>query len=280
MLSQFRKTIKKALKSTPKERQLLRARSAVQRFPVVEWRQRTEDFHKRSINASRRHAGHEAWRKTDGDTSGMIPIQHVGDWDPVHQDEPNRPSWGDQESLVDHSSMRSPNPSQETLTVGQPLLTPNRDSWGSDISSNTLNRNSFASQQQYNTFLERANRQFAHQNQGAPDPFMEQGRSSLGARPFSQYSTSSRLSSVESIATIVDEKQNSPLNKATDTVCAQSSVCIDQPLLIIFLLRLVRGQGWRRDCRIRQSAARFEREELSRRTVYREVLDEERGRIL
>ena len=57
MLSQFGKTIKKALKSTQKERQLLRARSAVQRFPVVEWRQRTEDFHKKSINASRKIAG-------------------------------------------------------------------------------------------------------------------------------------------------------------------------------------------------------------------------------
>ena len=42
-----------ALKSTDQERQLLRARSAVQRFPVVEWRQRTEDFHSRGITASR-----------------------------------------------------------------------------------------------------------------------------------------------------------------------------------------------------------------------------------
>ena len=57
MLSQFGKTIKKALKSTQKKRQLLRARSAVQHFPVVEWHQRTEDFHKKSINASRKIAG-------------------------------------------------------------------------------------------------------------------------------------------------------------------------------------------------------------------------------
>ena len=54
MLSQFGKTIKRALKFTQKERQLLRARSAVQRFPVSEWCQCTEDFHKRSINASSR----------------------------------------------------------------------------------------------------------------------------------------------------------------------------------------------------------------------------------
>ena len=217
MLSQFKKTIKKALKSTPKERQLLRARSAVQRFPVVEWRQRTEDFHKRSIHASRRLAGSDAWRKTDGDMRGMLPVQHVGDWDPVHQEDPAQPAW-DQEHHMDSPGIRSANASQDNLAVGQPLLTPpNRDSYASDMSGETSNRNSVASRQQYNTFLERANRQFARQNQGVPDPFMEQGRSSLTARPFSQYSTASR-NSVESIATIVDEKQNSPLNKATETV--------------------------------------------------------------
>ena len=197
----------------------MRARSAVQRFPVVEWRQRTEDFHKRSINASRRHAASDAWRKTDGDSGGLLPIQHVGDWDPVQQEEPSRPSWGDQETLLDSPSFRGGNASQENLAAGQPLLTAaNRDSVASDISTDTANRNSFTSQRQYNSFLERANRQFAQQNQNAPDPFLDQGRASLGARPYSQYSTSSRLSSVESIATIVDEKQNSPLNKATDTV--------------------------------------------------------------
>jgi len=39
-----------------------------------------------------------------------------------------------------------------------------------------------------------------------------------GARPYNQYSTSSRLCSVGSIATIVDEKQNSPFNKSNETV--------------------------------------------------------------
>ena len=218
MLSQFKKTIKAALKSTQKERQLLRARSAVQRFPVVEWRQRTEDFHKRSINASRREAGADAWRRTDGDMSGMQPIQHVGDWDPVLQEDPSQPAW-DHESLREIPDVNSANPSQENLAAGQPLLTPgNRDSFASEASGDTLYRNSVASQQQYNTFLERANRQFARDNQHAPDPFLDQGRTSLGARPYSQYSTTSRLSSVESIATIVDEKQNSPLNKAIETV--------------------------------------------------------------
>ena len=180
MLSQFKKTIKKALKSTPKERQLLRARSAVQRFPVVEWRQRTEDFHKRSINASRKLAGSDAWRKTDGDTSEMLPIQHPGDWAPVEQADLTRPAW-DQESLAS-PGLCSTNASQENLAAGQPLLTPphlsNRDSFALDMSADSSNRNSVASQQQYNT-LERANQKFAQQNQHTPDPFMEQGRSSL-----------------------------------------------------------------------------------------------------
>ena len=220
MLSQFKKTIKMALKSTEKERQLLRARSAIQRFPVVEWRQRTEDLHKRSINSSRRHAGSNAWRKSDGDMQGMLPVQHVGDWDPIQQEDPSRPAWGDAESLMDSSHLRSANQSQDNLAAGQPLLTPPagyRDSFASDMSTDSTNRNSVASQQ-YNTFLERANRQFARRNQNAPDPFMEQGRGPGALRPYSQYSTTSRLSSVESIATIVDEKQNSPLNKADESV--------------------------------------------------------------
>ena len=169
MLPQFKKTIKKALKSTLKERQLLRARSAVQRFPVVEWRQLTEDFHIRSIHASRKLAGSDAWRKTDG-----------GDWAPVEQADLTRPAW-DQESLAS-PGLCSTNASQENLAAGQPLLTPphlsNRDSFALDMSADSSNRNSVASQQQYNT-LERANQKFAQQNQHTPDPFMEQGRSSL-----------------------------------------------------------------------------------------------------
>ena len=142
----------------------------------------------------------------------MIPIQHVGDWDPVRQDGPSRPAW-DQESV-----MNSPDPHSWIISRDD-FAPPNRDSFASDMSGDTAaNRNSIASQQQYNT-LERANRQFANQNQGTPDPFMEQqARSSLTARPYGQCSTTSRISSVESIATIVDEKQNSPLNKATESV--------------------------------------------------------------
>ncbi|PLW49252.1 hypothetical protein PCASD_02635 [Puccinia coronata f. sp. avenae] len=57
MHSQFAKTIKAALKSTNEERAVLRARSALQRFPVLEWRSRMENMHRRSIKASRKYAG-------------------------------------------------------------------------------------------------------------------------------------------------------------------------------------------------------------------------------
>jgi alpha-1,3-glucan synthase len=73
MLSQFTKTIKMALKSTDDERAILRARSAVQRFPVVEWCQRIEYFHGRSILTSRGIAGNSAWRSSDGRTP-LVPF--------------------------------------------------------------------------------------------------------------------------------------------------------------------------------------------------------------
>lgn len=104
VLSQFSKMIKKALKSTQKECQLLHACSAVQCFPVVKWCQCTEDFHKRSINASRRIAGADAWRQVDGDMRRMLLVQHIGDWDPVQEEGPNPPAW-DQEGQTN-----TPNP--------------------------------------------------------------------------------------------------------------------------------------------------------------------------
>ena len=86
MLSQLSKTIKLALKSTEEERAILRARSAVQRFPVVEWRQRTEDFHKRAITTSRSLAGGNAWRAADCEQPARMNVVGLDtdDWDPVH----------------------------------------------------------------------------------------------------------------------------------------------------------------------------------------------------
>ncbi|KAI0306448.1 modular protein with glycoside hydrolase family 13 and glycosyltransferase family 5 domains [Multifurca ochricompacta] len=221
MMSQLSKTIKLALKSTEEERAILRARSAVQRFPVVEWRQRMEDFHKRSIHASRNLAGHDGWRPSDGATGGVAAIAEHDDWNPVHQTDPSQPEW-DVQSAQHSPRMNIPGSpgqwSQETLTPGgDPFLhAPPRiqDGNRTSISSNAsdVEGDHFSQsrggngQPEFGNFLDKANRTIARDQRHAPDPFLE-----APSRPFGAHS---RVSSVESIASIVDEKANSPLNKA------------------------------------------------------------------
>jgi alpha-1,3-glucan synthase len=225
LMSQLTKTIKLALKSTEEERAILRARSAVQRFPVVEWRQRMEDFHKRSINASRHLAAHNVWRPSDGATGGAIAIAEHDDWNPVDQADPSQPDW-DAQSVHTSPRMNVPGSpgqwSQETLTPGgDPFLqAPPRiiegqrlsinsnlsDAEGDSFSQNGAN----TGQPEFGNFLDKANRTIARDQKHAPDPFLEAPNRSFGAH--------SRISSVESIASIVDEKSNSPLNKAIASV--------------------------------------------------------------
>lgn len=215
MLSQFTKTIKMALKSTEEERAVLRARSALQRFPVVEWRQRMEDFHKRSIGVSRKLAGPNAWRESDCDGSNHQPVAHTDDWDPVHMPQPQQPDW-------DAASMRSYN--DGPLTPGTPGMysreslapgTPNEFGAGGQDYFSRGDRGSVAttSGQGFDNFLERANKTIGRDQRHVPDPFLEGGL--MPNRPFGAHS---RVSSVESITSIVDEKSNSPLNKAIASV--------------------------------------------------------------
>jgi alpha-1,3-glucan synthase len=225
MMSQLTKTIKLALKSTEEERAILRARSAVQRFPVVEWRQRMEDFHKRSINASRHLAAQNSWRPSDGATGGAIAIPEHDDWNPVHQVDPSQPDWDAQSA---HTSPRMNIPgspdqwSQETLTPGgDPFLqAPPRiiDGQRFSINSNISDADvdSFSQsgantgKPEFGNFLDKANRTIARDQKHAPDPFLDAPSRSFGEH--------NRISSVESIASIVDEKSNSPLNKAIASV--------------------------------------------------------------
>ncbi|EIN07319.1 modular protein with glycoside hydrolase family 13 and glycosyltransferase family 5 domains [Punctularia strigosozonata HHB-11173 SS5] len=229
MLSQLGKTIKMALKSTEEERALLRARSAVQRFPVIEWRQRTEDFHKRSITISREMAGANAWRPSDGGERGHAAISDHDDWNPEQQPYPTQPDW-DKSSIMSGSPRMSVTP----MTPGSPgqwsdnttpgehhLAAPprlgdygRRGSFSTDVSdpegdyfSNSHSRQSTDSRQDYSGFLDRANRVIAKEQRHAPDPFLD-------AQPTRPFGAHSRVSSVESISSIVDEKSNSPLNKA------------------------------------------------------------------
>lgn len=237
MLSQLSRTIKMALKSTEQERQLLRARSAVQRFPVVEWRQRTEDFHSRSITASRSIAGPKAWRKTDGESGPLRPIADHEDWNPEYQADPSQPDWDRQSSMNSPrmgggSIPGSPDPTTPGTGTDPFLLAPHRRnpdgraSIASDMSEDyfaqrhggTLNDGTPGTpgtpRQDYGNFLDRANRQIARDKKNVPDPFLEPGM----APPTRPFGSHSRVSSVESISSIVDEKQNSPLNKAIASV--------------------------------------------------------------
>jgi len=226
-MSQLSKTIKLALKSTEEERAILRARSAVQRFPVVEWRQRMEDFHKRSINVSRNLASQDAWRPSDGTTGGAIAIAEHDDWNPVLQADPSQPDW-DAQSVHNSPRMTLPGSpgqwSQETLTPGgdpflhaPPRILPDTNRFSvssntSDVESDSFSprRVNAAGQPEFGNFLDKANRTIAREQKHAPDPFLE-----APSRPFGSHS---RVSSVESIASIVDEKSNSPLNTAIASV--------------------------------------------------------------
>jgi alpha-1,3-glucan synthase len=196
MLSQLTKTIKMALKSTEEERAILRARSAVQRFPVIEWRQRIEDFHRNSIISSRRQAERNAWRELDCDGGNFAAMADSEDWSPVDQTQPSQPpvEW-DQETQTNNGDKLIPPP----LAVGA------RPSEDGSVSSQG------SSVEGYEDFLERANRTFAKRHRNVPDPFLETNP----ARPFGNHS---RISSTESISSIVDEKYNSVLNKANATV--------------------------------------------------------------
>ena len=235
-MSQLTKTIKMALKSTEEERAMLRARSAVQRFPVVEWRQRMEDFHKRSINTSRGIASSNAWRPSDADfVPGSMHVQEPSSWEPEYQAYPSQPDW-DSRSLVEgHSPRMSSMPNtpgspgqwnQDPMTPSDPHLAApprllgdgRRGSFSTDVSDNegdyfSNNHSQSEVRQDFGNFLERANKTIARDQRHAPDPFLD--ASSAPSRPFGAHS---RVSSVESISSIVDEKQNSPLNKAIASV--------------------------------------------------------------
>jgi alpha-1,3-glucan synthase len=220
MLSQLSKTIKLALKSTEEERAILRARSAVQRFPVVEWRQRMEDMHRRSIQASRRMAGPNAWRETDCGIAGTRVMDDTDDWNPVHQGVPSQPEW-DASSLVSSSPRHPPaspahsqisTPNDETFLVAPPRL--NADPGSSSMHSDQSDDDYFSrgsvtgSRQEFGEFLDKANKTISQEQRNVPDPFLQV---ETPPKPFGLHS---RKPSCESIATLAEEKANSPLNKA------------------------------------------------------------------
>ncbi|KAJ3985674.1 modular protein with glycoside hydrolase family 13 and glycosyltransferase family 5 domains [Lentinula detonsa] len=217
MLSQLTKTIKMALKSSEEERALLRARSAVQRFPVVEWRQRMEDFHRRSIIASRDLAGADAWRESDcdGGTGGLRPMAETDDWNPVNQAQPSQPGWDQQSGLA--SPMGSPglNNSVDSFAMDDPAHVPPKllHSNSAGDEGDSISHGSHNTSADYDDFLNRANRVIARDQRHLPDPFLDTPNADF-KRPARPFSSHSRNSSASSLADLADEHSNSPLNKA------------------------------------------------------------------
>lgn len=182
-----------------------------------------EDFHKRSIGISRGVAGPNAWRESDCTGGGVGAMADSDDWNPVTQSYPSQPNWDNRSVLESPAGPPSPGQwSQDTLTPsggqnGAQLL---YDSAHGDYFSHspgsvpgtptTATPNSATPTGGYDNFIDRANRTIARDQRHVPDPFLEGGLSAPN-RPFGAHS---RVSSVESISSIVDEKSNSPLNKA------------------------------------------------------------------
>ena len=76
----------------------------------------------------------------------------------------------------------------------------------------------------FDNFLARANKQISRDQRHAPDPFLD--GTATPKRPFGEHS---RVSSRDSIASLVEEKQNSPLNKAIASVsfhCSKSGTAV------------------------------------------------------
>jgi len=250
MLSQLTKTIKMALKSTDEERAVLRARSAVQRFPVVEWRQRMEDFHSRSVLTSRSVAGNNAWRPSDSRTPNLTPVGlEAEDWNPENASDNHAASdthSGHASPAVGPASPGSPGQwSDDAMSAQGDYLTAPRLRRRGSISTDVSEDDYFSHsrdgmeprQEDYGGFLSRANRQIARDQKHVADPFLDS--SPAPNRPFGEHS---RVSSVESISSIVDEKTDSPLNKAIATVCF-----LKFSLVNIAHIRycLVHRRGWR-----------------------------------
>ena len=166
-----------ALKSSEEERAILRARSALQRFPVVEWRQRMEDLHKRSIVTSRVLAASNAWRESDCDNGVLPTMVDTDDWDPATQIYPTQPEW-DVRSVSDSPQLNVPGSpgqwSQDMLSPGDGtrLVSETQRSLNSGDGDNYFApRGGMAESTPdgFNTFLERANRTISKDQAHVPE---------------------------------------------------------------------------------------------------------------
>ncbi|KAK7462698.1 hypothetical protein VKT23_007286 [Stygiomarasmius scandens] len=190
LLSQLTKAMKMALKSTEEERAILRARSAVQRFPVVEWCLRMENLHRHSIDSSRHLAGSNAWRYSNCD-GGPISMTENDGWNLIRQANSLQPDWDGRNCPEIHTPDSSDQWSQiQHMPDDAEAYTPQLTSEGPGDDANLA--------------ITRDQRQV------------------FDIRPFSSYTH------VSSIVSIVERNPNSPLNKTvTSFTDANGSVAAD-----------------------------------------------------
>lgn len=202
-----------------------------------------EDFHRRSINTSRHLAGANAFRASD--CNGALPRMIYGnddeDWTPAAQQEPTQPNWdaqGTNSQYLTPGAMPRVGSSGSISSLGTTADSP-RGNRGSVMSAagedyfsqrtrvgSELGENAPASGDDYQDFLSRANRRIAREQRHVPDPFLDDENMAPN-RPFGAHN---RISSAESISSIMDEKgASSPLNKVIASV---------RPLIFV-LLRLL-----------------------------------------
>jgi alpha-1,3-glucan synthase len=181
-----------------------------------------EDFHKRSINASRHLAGHNAWRRSDSTSISTAAMAGHGDWNPIYLADQPQPDSNVQSTQYSPRMIIHGYPdqwNQGTFSRGDTFLhmppqmqdgDQNTRSNMSEMEGDPFSQNhGWNGRTEFGNFLDRANRTIAGVQTHSPDPFQEV------PSPFFAHS---RVSSVESITSIVDEKASSPLNKAMASV--------------------------------------------------------------
>lgn len=115
------------------------------------------------------------------------------------------------------------------------------------------------SRQEFGHFLEKANKAIAQEQRNVPDPFLQV---ETPQKPFGLHS---RKASSESLATLAEEKSNSPLNKAVTSVRVSQSVFVPGTDFF-FLYKVYRFR--RRGCpRVRAKAPDVEFGQLQGRVI-------------
>jgi alpha-1,3-glucan synthase len=197
-----------------------------------------EDFHKRSINASRHLAGYNAWRQSDGISGSVAATTKQGVWNSIHLANPPQPEFdepGEQDMNAPGYSSQGTSSRNDSFPQISPQVQdcdPNpigcymSDSEGGPV----LPNHDWNGQPDHGKFLDRTNRAITRALTHTPEPFLEAPSRLIPSRPIS----------VTSITSIVGEKANSPLNKSMTLV---SHTCTSYRCLKLQCLQFTDSDG-------------------------------------